>query len=260
MSSAVTATRERRRPVQAVVRPWLAVRRLHAVAAGSALVQAAPAAPRRAAPWAERTPLLLGMVVVAAAALAAVAPAELLQYRRDAVLAGELWRVLTCHWVHWSFEHLRWDAVAGAALVLACGADFRRAGAALLASSVAIPLALVVLQPGLDTYRGLSGLDSALFVVAAGALLAGERSARVATRWGRPALLARRASRAIARLDAAVRVAGAVALAGFAAKVVWELATGTTFFVDAAASGFQPVPLAHLVGGLCGALALRWLR
>lgn len=179
----------------------------------------------------------------------ALAAPAVLEYQRVAVLHGEVWRLLTCHWVHWSPEHLQWDLVASLGLVVACRAHLRQAAAALAASSLAIPLAILVLQPRLATYRGLSGLESALFVQAAVALLLAAR----ATSLGADATRS-------ARLRAAVpRLAACAALAGFTVKMLWEATTGGGFFVDTAADGFQPVPLAHLIGGLCGAAALRWL-
>jgi hypothetical protein len=39
---------------------------------------------------------------------------------------------------------------------------------------------------------------------------------------------------------------------GFVAKVVWELATGSTLFIDSSRAGFVPLPLAHTAGGLVG--------
>jgi hypothetical protein len=92
---------------------------------------------------------------------------------------------------------------------------------------------LFVLQPGLPTYRGLSGLDSALFVT--GALALGERLFREGRR--------------------VVGIAAFASVAALAAKVAYELATGQTLFVDAARVGFVPVPLAHVAGALAGMFA-----
>ena len=92
---------------------------------------------------------------------------------------------------------------------------------------------LFVLQPGLPTYRGLSGLDSALFVTAALGL--GQKL------------------RADGRSTRGAAAIGSVAV--LLGKVGYELATGQALFVDAASLGFVPVPLAHAVGGLAGMLA-----
>ena len=144
-------------------------------------------------------------------------------------------------------------AISVVALALACRLHWRQAVAALAASSLLIPVALLLLQPGLATYRGLSGLDSALFVLVAAALLAAPRAPRPPRTDDVPPALA-------ARLHALLpRLAAGAALVGFAAKLAWEATTGAAVFVDSQAAAFVPVPLAHLVGGLCGVAALRFL-
>jgi rhomboid family GlyGly-CTERM serine protease len=153
-----------------------------------------------------------------------------LEYDRAQIAAGELWRAVTGHWMHWSLDHLLWDVgmlVLTAALCWRLGRG--RTLAALGASAVAIPAALWFLSPDLERYRGLSGLDAALFVLLAAGLLRRELAA------GR-----RRSVPLLAGL-----------LLGFAGKVAYEAVTGATLFVDPGAD-FVPVPLAHLVGGVCG--------
>ena len=82
-----------------------------------------------------------------------------LEYRRDAVLAGELWRLVTGHWVHHGWHHA---AVDGAALALLAYllrlAAHARAPLFLAPGSVAISLVLLVASPQMETYRGASGL------------------------------------------------------------------------------------------------------
>jgi hypothetical protein len=82
----------------------------------------------------------------------------------------------------------------------------------------------------MTTYRGLSGIDSALF-----ALLA--------------ALIARRA---IMEKDWSRLALATLVSIGFAAKIGFELSTGGTLFVNSTAAGMIPVPLAHVVGGIIG--------
>jgi len=154
-----------------------------------------------------------------------------LQYDRLAVAHGEVWRLVSAHFVHWSKEHLFWDALALGALGWMC----EREGvlcflATTAAAAVQIPLVVSIAEPQMSTYRGLSGIDSALF-----ALLA--------------ALITRRAigEKDWSRLGIVILIS-----AGFAAKVGLEVSTGGTLFVDSAAAGMTPVPLAHVVGGLIG--------
>lgn len=164
--------------------------------------------------------------------------AELLQYDRAAVAAGELWRLATCHWTHWDAGHLLWDMVVFALLGVVCeGRSRRRLWIALVLAALLVPAAVWLCLPDMEHYRGLSGLDSALFALLAAEVL------REKLREGKP-------------LWALAVAAAALAFAG---KISWELATGTAVFVDSAAAGMVPVPLAHLVGAACGAVVGGWL-
>lgn len=159
---------------------------------------------------------------------------NLLQYDREAIAHGQLWRLVTCHLVHFGLEHFVWDTAVFVLLSVLCWRlGWKRCLASLAAATLAIPAVLWMLQPELLTYRGLSGLDSALYVTAALAL--GQRLWRDGRRaWAAAAI-------------------GSVA--ALFAKVAYELATGQALFVDAASMGFVPVPLAHAAGGLAGMLA-----
>ena len=160
---------------------------------------------------------------------------ELLEYRRGAIASGEFWRAITGHLTHWNADHLLWDAVMFAVLGALVERTSRRAFLATCAvSAAAISATLWFCRPGLELYRGLSGIDSALFVFQAGWLV-------------REALRERRCVAALLPT---------VALAGFAAKIGYELATGATLFVDSAAAGFAPLPLAHVIGAAVGLLTL----
>ena len=173
-------------------------------------------------------PLLLS----AAAVLTFLLPSatELLEYDRTAILAGQVWRLVTGHWTHASLDHLGWDvlafAVPGCAIAWRSRRLFWRV---LWGSAAAIPAALLMAAPEWVTYRGLSGVDSALFVALAVML------------WADPE---RRSDRWL----------GSVALALFGAKVAFETLTGTALFMGESA-GHAVVPLAHLVGAGVGLAA-----
>jgi rhomboid family GlyGly-CTERM serine protease len=176
----------------------------------------------------------VALLLVLPAAIFAIHPAlgEALQFQRDAVAGGELWRVVTCHWTHWSLDHLVWDALPFALLVLlAWRASPRRTLWTLGLSAVLIPAGAWIFYPQVLTYRGLSGLDSALFLLVALDLC---RKATKSRHW-------------------VTVVVVAALMAGFLAKVLFEILTGTTVFADSAF--FVPLPLAHLIGAQCGALA-----
>jgi rhomboid family GlyGly-CTERM serine protease len=162
------------------------------------------------------------------------------EYDRSLVGAGEVWRIVTCHLTHWNLDHLFWDTFALAVLGVMCE---RRTRAGWLTSlgiaSVAIPLAIFFLQPEMETYRGLSGVDTALFSMLAIVTLHESWYDR----------------------DWKWLTVVCAFLAGFAGKIAFELTTGGTVFVDSAAGDFTPAPLAHLfgilVGGLVGAMHVR---
>jgi hypothetical protein len=105
-------------------------------------------------------------------------------------------------------------------------------------ASVLIPFGLWILADNLPTYRGLSGLDTALFALLSAATL---RAAFHERNW-------------------ALVVVVTGLLLGLAGKTAFELVSGGTIFVRA--TEFQPVPLAHLIGAGVGAFVgmLKWRR
>lgn len=187
--------------------------------------------------------IMLQQLPVVAAALAAMAllaglspsVTSLLEYDRQAVAAGEHFRLVTGHLVHWSYDHLLWDVVMFAALAAFLERTSRRLLVATLAvSTAAISLALWMFAPEVNVYRGLSGIDSALFATALGVVFF--ESLR-------------------AKHRVSLWVVGALG-GGFIAKVAFEAVTGTTLFVDSSASAFVPLPLVHAVGAAAGLLTV----
>jgi uncharacterized membrane protein len=100
-------------------------------------------------------------------------------------------------------------------------------------SAVAISAAVWLAAPQLQLYRGLSGIDSALFAAFFAQLLC--------EAWHERSLLQ--------------TVVPVLALVGFVGKSAYELATGATLFV-ATTSAFTAVPLAHLMGAAAGVLVV----
>jgi rhomboid family GlyGly-CTERM serine protease len=180
----------------------------------------------------------LALVVAACLLMAFPSLADRLQYDRSAVLEGELWRIATCHLTHWSLDHLFWDATALLFLGFVIEQEKRRRLLTCMGlSAVLIPLAVCVCMPDLSTYRGLSGIDSAVFMLLAVTLFSDSWEQRD---WGW------------------MLVCTAV-MGGFAAKTGFEFVTGTTLFVDAMAAEMLPVPLAHVIGAGSGVLCgMQW--
>ncbi|MFT5129444.1 MAG: rhomboid family GlyGly-CTERM serine protease [Rhodothermales bacterium] len=168
-------------------------------------------------PW--LTLSLAGVILVIQASPELVAAGE---WQRG----SDFHRVISCHFTHWSWDHLSWNLTMLLILGIPCElANRRQLGIAILASALAIPLAISLCLPQMDFYRGFSGVDSALLTLL------------LAIRW-------RQGQRIIP---------GLIGLA-FAAKILFELQAGTALFADSAEAGFVPVPLAHAVGAVGGLL------
>jgi rhomboid family GlyGly-CTERM serine protease len=157
-----------------------------------------------------------------------------LQYDRLAIANGALWRLVTSHFVHWSGEHLFWDGLALGILGWLCERErVPRFLPAIGVAALLIPLSLWIAEPQMTTYRGLSGIDSTVFALLAAHLA---REAHAGKDWPRLGFVA-------------------LVSAGFAAKIGFEICTGSTLFVDSSAAGMTPVPLAHVIGGMIGLAA-----
>lgn len=158
--------------------------------------------------------------------------ASVLQWDRG--IHGEWWRIATSQLTHWSWSHLGWDAAT--VLLVGSWCEWRyptRTRWCLLASLVLIPLAVTWLDPALTTFRGLSGIATAL-VVQLGIAAARDD-------WHR---------------DRPLAWFALVVMAGTVAKSCWEFASGGAVFVHDAF--MVPVPLAHMAGAVVGAACALW--
>ena len=174
--------------------------------------------------------LSLALSLVAAIMHLAPGAAEWLQYERAAIANGQVWRILSCHWTHYSLSHLGWVCAAFLALGMLCEKSGRsRFLVCVVVSALIIPVAVWSFAPEITELRGLSGIASALF-----ALLAVQTFKH--SLWnGQKALCA----------------LVAVAFVAFLVKIGLE-ATGSALLVDQATAGMVPVPLCHLVGAVVG--------
>jgi rhomboid family GlyGly-CTERM serine protease len=145
------------------------------------------------------------------------------RYQRDAVAAGEFWRLLTAHIVHLDAAHALLNALG---LVLLWGL-FARAWSplqwlcAILLSLLAIDAGFWFLAPQLQWYVGASGLLHGIFACGCIALLR-QRD------W-----------------------IGAVSAAVFIGKLIWEQRVGPLPFEESGAV----VTIAHLYGAVGGFVA-----
>ena len=190
----------------------------------------------RVAPWTlglSVAIVVLNLGVVAGAPVFAGELLDGLEFDREAILAGQAWRLLTGNLVHWSWQHL---ALAVGAF-LAVGLLFERGLGrlypwVLLTAAVAVGAGLLLFAPEVSLYRGLSGVDSGQFAVA---VLHEIRLVRA----GRQLLLP----------------VGAALV--FGVKMLYECLTGTMMFGTESLGDIGiPLPVAHVAGTLGALVAL----
>lgn len=172
-------------------------------------------------PW-----VSLGLTAAAMALFFSPPLTELLVYNREAIAAGEVWRLVTGHLVHFSAAHL----IGNSAALLLAEIFLRLKGEGVprrfwCLAPPAVGLALFLLNTDLAIYGGLSGIVCGMIILLAGRWLRG----------GRP-------ERGLALL----------LLAGVGAKVLLEAHTSQPLLA-AGTAPFVPVPLAHLAGAAVGA-------
>jgi rhomboid family GlyGly-CTERM serine protease len=151
-------------------------------------------------------------------------------YDRSLILGGQLWRIVTGHWVHFSASHLFWNLV----ILVPAGVWLERRSAfalrcTLLLSPLAISLALLAFVPSLAQYAGISGVASGVLVALAVHGLRTEPRAQLL--W-----------------------LGVLVL--FGAKVAVETFGHGPLNPELATRGITSVPLAHLVGAAVGVIAV----
>ena len=184
----------------------------------------APTPPARAWPIATRAIALVSAVIFCLPVLNSG-----LIYNRDRILHGQIWRVWTGHLVHYSSSHFLWNLVIFVAA--GCWLELIRPRSArwfYLACPPVIAFTLLIGEPALEIYAGLSGLASGVLVFLAFVQLS-ENNAEPTWFW--------------------VGVFGLVMV-----KIALETVTGAPLLVHDFA-GFRVVPLAHISGGCSGILA-----
>jgi rhomboid family GlyGly-CTERM serine protease len=181
-----------------------------------------------------RAPITLGLTLVSLLLFALPGMSEALQFERLSLAQGELWRLATGHLTHWSLDHLFWDGLMFAALGFVCEMRDRwRFLWCVGLSGAVISLGLWLGTPQIATYRGLSGIDTALFALLAVSLLREKWRERA---WGWAAC-------------------AMVLILACLGKIAFEAVTGNLLFVDpSAGSAFLPLPWVHAAGAIVGGL------
>jgi rhomboid family GlyGly-CTERM serine protease len=152
-----------------------------------------------------------------------------LSFQFNEVAAYDFARLLGCHLLHWSTEHLFWDLAAFAVLGAACEwRSPRRYAWTLLLTAILVPLCVMFWVPQVGSYRGLSGIDTALFGLLVSSLIV----QRIKDRETSGALFY------------------TLLLVGLFCKIAIEMISEKNIFVSDVT--FTPVPIAHLVGAAIG--------
>ena len=156
---------------------------------------------------------------------------SILQFDRTSLFRGQIWRLLTCHLTHWSASHQFWSVGAFAVLGLLGELRDRRTFVwGCIAAALACSLSLLLFWPGIQIYRGMSGVDSALFT------------------WLIVLNLRTRGRQRLSVSTASL----VILLLGFLAKVTWEALARHSLFVSGDGTAFVSLPGVHAVGGTVG--------
>jgi rhomboid family GlyGly-CTERM serine protease len=176
-----------------------------------------------------RTTIIVSLLALLAYANPALT--QSLQLDFSAVTSGQWWRIWTGHLTHYDGQHLFWDLLMFAVLGAACERQHPRLFAAAIALMIAgISTAIGFVCEDVSVYRGLSSLDTALFVW-------------FITDQVRQSILGRDPVAAFLWLAPGVGLIG---------KLLYEATTGQTLFVDA--TNFTPLVESHLAGVVMGLL------
>lgn len=171
-----------------------------------------------------RFPLLMAVLMLAL--LVSGAPArDLLSFDRRAIDAGQVWRLLTGHWVHLGYYHGALNLLGLLALLVLCPAplSFSEWTRRLVFLSLCVAVGLYLGVPDLHRYVGMSGVLHGLIVLGL-------------------VPMARRGDK--------ISIACLLYVIG---KIGWEYFTGAPVS-DERAIGGRVVTEAHLLGTLSGLL------
>ena len=173
--------------------------------------------------WSAVTALLLLAAILQISGLA-----PMLRYSRDAIAAGELWRLITAHLVHLGAAHFALNAMGTVLAAALVGAQLRPLawGWVWLACALSVSGGLWWLQPEIGWYVGMSGVLHGLIVAGAVTGLGDYRE----------------------------RLFAAAVLVAIAAKLGWEQWSGAMPGTAALAGG-SVITEAHLYGAVGGLLA-----
>lgn len=176
--------------------------------------------------------LTLSMVAASVAVFLVPGVHAALVYDRAAILKGELWRLTTGPWVHFSTSHFFYDTlVLGIAGSVIESRAYPKFGWLCALTPLVTGLATLALQPHLEICGGLSGLATAAVTF----LAVHGLEEKGAWRW-----------------------ICLMALLATSGKIAMEMTTGRFVFVQPGATSFAPVPSVHIMGALVALAVYAW--
>lgn len=177
---------------------------------------------------------LLPVIIAITSIIVMISPAlsSLYIYDRELVLSGEVWRLITCHLVHFSSSHLFYN-LCGLLLPswYAWRSGYRKVDIVILSAALAISGSSILFEPNMARYGGLSGIANALIVFVACRGMS-DRSGKI---WW------------------------FMLLTVCCGNTLYEVVTARTSLASVADTPFVPATNVHVVGALAGA-AVAWLQ
>jgi rhomboid family GlyGly-CTERM serine protease len=179
----------------------------------------------------KRYPVTILVALVAGLAWVSPGLSGWLELDFGLVRSGQWWRIWTGHLTHYDGNHLFWDLLMFVVLGAVCE-DVHRHRFAIGMTIMMAGIAGVVAFWSSDVhlYRGLSGIDTGLFV------------------W----FVSDQFVRCWRQKDRRTAMAWFASVAGLLGKLGYEATTGQTLFVDSA--NFTPLVESHLAGAALGLL------
>lgn len=153
--------------------------------------------------------------------------ANLMEWRRSEIAVGQWWRMATGHLCHWSGAHFFWDLLMFVTLGLFLEARSRNSLVWSVLLAVALSHFALTQTSVFDTYRGLSGIGSAVFTCLALSAVLNTRS----------------------RND---RICGVAGMLAFAAKLAYEITWTLPLIAQDLGEGVQVAISVHAAGFTAG--------